>query len=47
MKRIIEKLKEKHASGHWSKFLLPRTIIDNKEVKIVRWLNFYPISKQK
>ena len=34
-------LKVKHGSGYWYQFILPRAIVDNKELKIVRWLNFY------
>lgn len=31
---------KRHASGHWSKFLLPKRLT-LKPVRIYRWLNFY------
>jgi len=45
--KIKSILKHKHASGHWSKFIIPRAIVNNSDIIIVRWLNFYPICKKK
>ena len=39
-------LKVKHGSGYWYQFILPKIIIDNKELKLIRWLNFYRIIKK-
>lgn len=36
----------KHSSGLWTKFLIPRAIVDNNEIKIVRWLNYYYTKKK-
>ena len=30
-----------HGSGLWTDFIFPRAIVDNDELKIVRWLNYY------
>lgn len=35
-----------HGSGLWTDFIFPRVIIDNDELKIVRWLNFYKTIKK-
>lgn len=39
-------MKKPHASGYWYEFIIPRAIVDNKEIKLIRWLNFY-FKKQK
>jgi hypothetical protein len=31
----------KHGSGLWTKFIWPKVLIDNDEIKLTRWLNFY------
>lgn len=35
------KMFKPHASGSWYKFIIPRAIVDVKEFKLIRWLNFY------
>lgn len=30
-----------HTSGYWYEFIIPRTIVDNEKIKLIRWLNFY------
>ena len=36
-----------HASGLWTKFILPKAIVDNDELKMVRWLNYYFTTNKK
>lgn len=31
----------RHASGYWYEFIIPRIIVDNNNIKLIRWLNFY------
>lgn len=38
---IITKLTTPHGSGYWYHFIVPKTIVNNNTIKLIRWLNFY------